>query len=504
MKIALISPPFRGNIYFERGFMPLGILYLRSSLNSRGYDCDIYDFSTTLLSDEELIEKYDLLSYDVIGVSSFSTIFDKTVNLLSLLKKNDNVIVVGGHHISLAPQVVMMDFPFIDYGIIGYAENSFVCFLDMLKKQKVEDFPGLCRRDNSQVIVNPPDYLNYDLHNIPIIDRNNIIIDYDSKLCVNDDFFISISTSRGCPYKCTYCINCKNDYWLCREIDDIKKEIKELKNIRSFKHIFITDCNFLVNPKRALEILKVIHQILPKATVNFQTRSDQIVKYIDIIKEMKFYGCRSINVGIESNSRDVLKRYKKMTTPEINQKAISLLRETAIQPIAYIIMFEAMEKLEDIRNNFDFIKENNLDTESLVSNLYSCLRPFYGTDYYANFSSHYEENIHGISLPIFVDNKVRQLYEVMYDYRNFFEDKISYLNSIVRRREKNIIDTDIEACLSVLCKSHYMVFEYVLNQLENENDISYFQLCQSSLLKFIKNVLDYTINRFNIKMPEGL
>ena len=114
-KIALINPPFREVKHTIRDAFPLGLGYIKAYCESKGVACDLFDFSCTKLNDEELVQKYGLNDYEIIGISTYSLFFSDTVNLINILKRKSNCIVVGGHHASLCGKKLLEDFPNIDF-----------------------------------------------------------------------------------------------------------------------------------------------------------------------------------------------------------------------------------------------------------------------------------------------------------------------------------------------------------------------------------------------------
>ena len=384
-KIALINPPFRGVIHRIKDAYPLGLGYIKAYCESKGVVCDLYDFSCSLLSDQALEEKYCLSDYDVIGVSSYSLFFSDTVVLIELLKKDRNIIVVGGHHATLCGSKILRDFPVIDFCLKGFGEKSFYDFISNIDTENVYSVSGLCYRKGDEFIDNPVNYEGIDINEFPVPDRGDIIVDASNYEFDATKRVFHISTSRGCPYHCTYCVNCKNNYWLARSELNVLEELNREFRGKGYKYINFVDCNFYVNPSRAESLIARIRKEYPGVKFSFQTRSDQVANNKGQLEKLLSAGDCSITLGIESNSAQVLKRYRKETTPDINQNAIDFLKQTQSQTLVYMIMFEALESLDDIRASFDFLKNNDLLDYATVGNIYQTLVPFYGSHYYDYF-----------------------------------------------------------------------------------------------------------------------
>ena len=453
------------------------------------------DFSCSLLNDQALEEKYCLSDYDVIGVSSYSLFFSDTVELINLLKKDHNIIVVGGHHATLCGSKILQDFPVIDYCLKGFGEKSFYEFVSSLDTENVYSVSGLCYRKDDEIIDNPVNYEGIDIDEFPAPDRGDIIVDASNYEFDATKKVFHISTSRGCPYHCTYCVNCKNNYWLARSEASVLDELNREFRGKDYKYINFVDCNFYVNPSRAESLIARIREEYPGVKFSFQTRSDQVAHNKGRLEKLLSAGDCSITLGIESNSAQVLKRYRKETTPDINQDAIRFLKHTQSQTLVYMIMFEALESLDDIRASFDFLKNNELLDYATVGNIYQTLVPFYGSHYYEEFRSYYVGSIHERTKPVFLDNKVQKLYDAVCEFRNLYEDRISeavYVLSSINRTE------DENKELLFLIKIQYVIFEYLLVLCENVGICDLCLLEETGFKKELDEILDRVGGQFSI------
>lgn len=244
-KIALINPPFRGVIHRIKDAYPLGLGYIKAYCESKGVVCDLYDFSCSLLSDQALEEKYCLSDYDVIGVSSYSLFFSDTVVLIELLKKDRNIIVVGGHHATLCGSKILRDFPVIDFCLKGFGEKSFYDFISNIDTENVYSVSGLCYRKGDEFIDNPVNYEGIDINEFPVPDRGDIIVDASNYEFDATKRVFHISTSRGCPYHCTYCVNCKNNYWLARSELNVLEELNREFRGSGGNHVSVSPQEFV-------------------------------------------------------------------------------------------------------------------------------------------------------------------------------------------------------------------------------------------------------------------
>lgn len=475
-KIALINPPYRGIQHSLAPHFPLGLGYIKAVCEENHIKCDLFDFSASDKSNLELLREYRLDKYDVLGISSYSIIFNDIMKFSKIIKQKGQILVVGGHHASLCRKKILEDFPIVDYCLSGFGEYTFCELIKNLDNNNKFLIPGICYKNGNKIIEKAEDYREFNLNDLPLLDRNNIIYDFNKDNCIDTSrTVLNISTSRGCPYKCTYCVNCKNSYWLTRDITNIMLEIRYEFSMHNYSMINFVDCNFYVNPKRAQEIIETIKTEFPHVSFNFQTRSDQVVKNEAHIKNLITKNNCNICLGIESNSNSVLKRFNKETNQFINQKAVDIIASCGRIPTIYIIMFDPLMNLSDIRETFDFIKKNNFLHYNSISNLYQSIMPFYGSKYYDNYKEFFTGSIHSMMKAKYINSDVEKLYMTLKRFRNDFEDDIR--NIIIKIESEVYYEASTQVDMQFLKRSAYLVFEYFLIMLEN------FSTCDMSIFK---------------------
>ncbi|MBI4779108.1 radical SAM protein, partial [Candidatus Falkowbacteria bacterium] len=129
-------------------------------------------------------------------------------------------------------------------------------------------------------------------------------------------------TSRGCPHRCTFCINAilKNN-WRAREAEQVLEDLKIIKSKPYFagKPLRFWDENFFVDLKRARAIINGM--IDRNLTIPWETtvragylKEGQIDD--DFLAKLKQSGCYLLSFGAESGSPEILKKIKKDITPE--------------------------------------------------------------------------------------------------------------------------------------------------------------------------------------------
>ena len=218
------------------------LYYLRQSIVGLPYDVSILEKTINDSTWDILNEIYEITP-DVLCLSCYIWNQDHIEAVLRDVKKvlPSVLIVCGGPDISFNSKNRLNDFPQIDYIIQGAGEKSF----RYLAEQNFQF---------QQKIINMP---NYSFSDIPLP-------------YVEDDFnvlknrYIYYEASRGCPFKCSYCMSSREDQKLeVKTFEQIKSEVDFLLSYEKFNPIIIKfiDRSFNVNSELAINIWEYLISI---------------------------------------------------------------------------------------------------------------------------------------------------------------------------------------------------------------------------------------------------
>ncbi|MEG0507881.1 MAG: B12 lower ligand biosynthesis radical SAM protein BzaD [Eubacterium sp.] len=257
-KILLIQAISMEGIDIERVY-PIGIVTLASCIEkSSHYTLDIFDMNMAIDPYGDLKERLLSFNPDIIGISlrNVDPLGNRTTSLivpfaitLSFIRRYlpKVTLLAGGTAFSLFPERLMNEFPEIDLGVSGEAEEIILPLLDNIDNPP--KLPGLVYRENGQVQVIPPTG-KFDMNNYTMPNRN--LLDPKKYLEVNKYVeSIGVETKRGCCYNCGYCsypllsgcgMRCRNPKSVVDEIEFLNKEY-------GVSRIHLTDSivNFPVN-----------------------------------------------------------------------------------------------------------------------------------------------------------------------------------------------------------------------------------------------------------------
>ena len=216
-KITLIEPKSPGIHVFSRIPIPrLGLPILGTILARKGFDVKIY------VEDLNGIDFDDVLSSDLIGISSITTTATGGYEIAKKANERGIPVILGGVHNTFLPDEGLK---YADYIVRGEGEETFEELIDALIDGKdLSEIHGLSFKKDETPVHNPPRNLQDNLNLYPVPDLS--LIDGYKKMKV-----LPVSTSRGCPFNCNFCsvtaINGKNYRFRNHELitEELKKSI---------------------------------------------------------------------------------------------------------------------------------------------------------------------------------------------------------------------------------------------------------------------------------------
>ncbi len=389
MNILLINPPafneLKGNnpeiIDSERGYNPpLGLLMIAGCLlENDKYRVKIIDSQVEELSYKKLEKKIREEDFDVAGITAMTfTMIDvmETVNLVKEINPGCKVV-IGGSHAGVYPsETISIDG--IDIVVTGEGEIVFGEILENLKN--LHKVKGILFKDENGNIHNTgaPALLSEEqLNKLPFPARHMTPYKKYSSLLAKRTPITTLFTSRGCPYKCTFCnrpLLGKNFRALSPE--RVVAEIEDCLKL-GIHEFLVYDDTFTVRKKRVKDICNLI--IEKKLDIGFDIRTR-----VDIIDEellilLKKAGCRGIHYGIEGGTDKILKVLNKEIDLDKAVEIIRLTKKHKIQTLAYFMIGSPTETISDIYETFRFTKKINPDFIHLT-----ILTPFPSTEIYLN------------------------------------------------------------------------------------------------------------------------
>jgi anaerobic magnesium-protoporphyrin IX monomethyl ester cyclase len=293
-------------------YPPMGLLYIAATLRERGtkgVEVKVLDTLLDNLNDEQIEDYLRRETPDVVGTQVLTFTLLDSLAVLRLAKQvnPDVVTVLGGRHCDIYP-VETAALPDVDFVITGEGELTFTKLIEHLRQpDELEKISGLTFSRRGRLISNPPQLIeNLDDLPFPARDLTNYR-DYRF-LLAKKSVFTTLITSRGCPYRCTFCDEGHKKFRAV-SAHRVVKEILYCKEQLGIDQFFIFDSTFTVDRQRVLTICELLVQC--RANITFDMRSRVNLIDDEMLKALKKAGCVRIQYGIESGNDEVLKSINK-------------------------------------------------------------------------------------------------------------------------------------------------------------------------------------------------
>lgn len=347
MKILLVSPEAR--VWNSRTHIHNGLGYLAGALLDAGYATDIYDGA---VEDESLDARLTREYFDIVGISSPTPLIHEAWQYARTAKHHKAITILGGPHLTLMPDESMQHAE-VDFVVRGEAEETIVEFANVIAgappaaPPPVESIKGLSWKNaDGKIFHNLARPLHPNLDALPLPAYHLFKIDRYTNLQPLTDGLdkharsYTIVTSRGCPYKCTYCSKpITGDTWRARSVENVLREWKMLVEDLRATEIGVTDDIWNLDLKRAKELCRGLVEMklnhVPWVTVHGMK-----VNHTDaeLFQLMKRAGCKRVGFGVESGDEEILKRVvKKSQTFAQVRAAFMNAKAAGLQTMGFFI-----------------------------------------------------------------------------------------------------------------------------------------------------------------------
>jgi anaerobic magnesium-protoporphyrin IX monomethyl ester cyclase len=360
MKILLVNPATR--IWTTRNTIPLGLAYLAAVLEREDHKVRILDLAVEARSDDEL--RKEIASMDMVGVTATTPAVYNAYEICRIARKEDVPVVMGGPHPSALPYESLEE---CDAIVSGEGEETIVHVCNAVEKgSSMREIRGILYKDDGRIVDNRPRGFIKDLDSIPFPalhlfpDAAKYTVQHpllDKKVASG-----VILTSRGCPFNCVFCYKAIfGSVYRYRSPQNVLAEWRMLVEERGAKEMGIIDDSFTSNPKRAIEICKMIvnEKLQVPWVMPTGTRITPVSK--ELLEWMKKSGCTRIAFGIESGSQEVLDKVGKGITLQDVEHAVNLTKEVGLGAIGLFMIGNYCEDESSIKQTIAFSKRLNLD-----------------------------------------------------------------------------------------------------------------------------------------------
>ena len=387
--------------------MPLGVLSLSAFLKKEiNLVSTCLDFNVTLNKLEtfkysnfksyfrdEILKKIgtnyrpDYIAISTMFTAAYQSSIDLTVLCRELFPKA--LILVGGNLPTAMYKEILNDSDAVDAICYGEGEKAFLGLIQAKGKSEYlnlsESWITHEKLKNSRVKYSH-DFV-WDLDEIPFLDYDMLDIEgyklnpTSSRYSVTDSYsvsketnledkigkmlfkqdmsehFMPIMTSRGCPFKCTFCASHAAHGRAMRynSVARVEEDLKVMKERYGLTGVVIQDDHFMGGKRRPYELVSAMGKL--KLGMFFQNALAMYALDIEFLQLLKKSGVDELVLPIESGSMRVLreemrKPLKLSTIPQV----VKNCRNEGIYTDCNIIIGMPGETKEDIAESREFLK----------------------------------------------------------------------------------------------------------------------------------------------------
>jgi radical SAM superfamily enzyme YgiQ (UPF0313 family) len=323
---------------------------------------------------------------DVVGICVTSMTLMDSIRVLQIVRANRPACVLGlgGPHAILCAKELMAEFEVLDFIGMNDGERAMVLLGDAMRRGVFPcAVPEMITRapDNRDQLV----YQNYrkmprGVLDLPVPARDDLLW-----MMLRAPITESrITTSRGCNYDCTFCIDAMryDRMWYARSAEQTVAEMEMLKRRLGVDHFWMSDDNYVTGApssrRRAREIADTLIDSGLDVTYRVRFRSDTFLPDPTLLPKLAESGLVAAFVGLEAGSEAQLERFKKRTTVDQHRACVREMRELGVALQCGFIMFEPYGELDDLQASAEFLAE--IDEMYLESNFTHSLDVFPGTE----------------------------------------------------------------------------------------------------------------------------
>lgn len=324
----------------------LALRYLRAYTKHMEYNCKLREFTINNRI-EQVLQDIMEEEPDIICFSTYIWNVEMVKILSNLIKKvNNNIeILYGGPEVSFLSEEFLMEAKG-DYIIKGEGEETYREFIEYkLGMKDINSIKGLYYKKEETIYFNGIR---------PNMDMNKIIFPYEEDENLKDKI-VYYEGSRGCPFRCKYCLSSTDRNLRFLDIERIKKELQFFID-KEVKLVKFVDRTFNANHKFAMEIWDYLITNVKNTSFHFEISADILREdEIELLSKAP-YGLFQFEVGVQSTNNITLKNINRMVNfSSIEEKVLEVKKLKNIKQHLDLIAGLPGEDLNSFINSFNHV-----------------------------------------------------------------------------------------------------------------------------------------------------
>lgn len=396
MRVLLINPRFQLPID-TRTTPHLGLAYLAAVSERRGDEVRVFDMDVEDVPLRDFVREY---KPDIVGITSNTPQVKQGWYAAREIKAvHDVLIVQGGPHVSALPEESASR-PEIDVVARGEGEDTWINLCEVIEEQKhnnpnfksaelldaanktldgvlgitYQASDGKIRHTHERPAINDLDSLPFPAYHYFKMEKYTSLQPAMDAIAMGKSF--SIMTSRGCPYRCTFCSqSVMAEKWRARTPEGVVKEWAHLVRDLGAQEIGVLDDSANINRKRLHDLADLLIKEklnhVPWILIN-GIRANLADE--DLLRHLKQAGLLRLAFGVETGDEDILESIDKRVTHEQIKQAFKNAKKVGLETVGFFIIGLPGDTEETMEKTIKFACE----LDPLVAN-FSMMTPYPGT-----------------------------------------------------------------------------------------------------------------------------
>ena len=295
----------------------LAVRYLMVASKNETWSPKVLEYTINQHEDDMI---RNIMSYEplVISFSCYIWNYEMVLRICKDIKTiNPNIkILLGGPEVSYDAMAILKAYDFIDVIMIGEGEATYRDLCNHLFNGKdLKSVKGIVYRNEG--LFKTPDRK-------PIASLDEILFPYES-LEGLDHKKLYYESSRGCPYRCQYCLSSTTGKVRFFSLERVKEDM-----LYFLKHDVIqvkfVDRTFNADPKRALEIMKFIEKHdNHKTNFHFEIVAslldDQTILFLEKVRP----GLFQFEIGVQTTHEQTMAAIQRNISFDLLSQKVKLL-----------------------------------------------------------------------------------------------------------------------------------------------------------------------------------
>jgi anaerobic magnesium-protoporphyrin IX monomethyl ester cyclase len=341
--------------FCHRLVMPdYGMPFIGTVLSHAGYEVTVY------MEHVQPPEWRRIAASDAVCFSTLSAGADKTRALASRIRTELGVpVIIGGTHASYFPESCL---EFADYVVFGEGDETILDLLDALGTGRdVSTVPGIAYRDAGGVRRTMPRRGPEKFDTAPDFE----LIEGYRRMSLFDMIrrgkmpLLTVQSSRGCQFKCTFCI-VNTMFEAGYRKRDVESVIADLRDKRRYgRELLFVDNDFAaIRPYTKKLLRRMIEEDLG-FDIMVLTRIE-VARDPETLELMRRAGITQIYQGYESVQPETLTAYDKKQTLEKIDAAIETLHRYGFRISGSFVVGADTDTVETLERSADFVIDRDL------------------------------------------------------------------------------------------------------------------------------------------------